>query len=133
MKKILNLLMIIVLVLSSIFSFSACNNNEVIGVYIYLENAESGEKISFMSELHISYNGQEIIFNASVRRKDNDKIVKNAKPSVLRRYVPLTEQLIYEDTLLIEKGEYWVFYEWNTKGEITNYSFAERSEHVYIE
>ena len=60
----------------------------------------------------------------------NEKVVKNAKPTIT-----ITQKIGYESikTLIKEKGEYYVQVEWNKRRELTNYGFYDLSFDVFVE
>ena len=82
----------------------------------------------------MSYTGDYInldeVLDIKVCKARNEKVVKNAKPTIT-----ITQNIGYESikTSIKDKGEYYVVVEWNMRSELTNYGFADVWFSLFVE
>ena len=103
-------------------------------VHIKIINPADGKRITHGDSVTLSYTGDYInldeVLDIKVCKDRNEKVVKNAKPTIT-----ITQKIGYESikTLIKEKGEYYVQVEWNKRRELTNYGFYDLSFDVFVE
>lgn len=132
-KKTLSILISVLLTLCLLFCFTGCRD-DFTKVHIKIINPADGKRITHGDSVTLSYTGDYInlyeVLDIKVCKDRNEKVVKNAKPTIT-----ITQKIGYESikTLIKEKGEYYVQVEWNKRRELTNYGFYDLSFDVFVE
>ncbi len=132
-KKTLSILISVLLTLCLLFCFTGCRD-DFAHVIIKIINPADGKRIRDGDSVTLSYTGDYInldeVLDIKVCKARNEKVVKNAKPTIT-----ITQKIGYESikTSIKDKGEYYVQVEWNKRGELTNYGFDDFSFDVYVE
>jgi len=103
-------------------------------VIIKIINPADGKRIRHGDSVTLSYTGDYInldeVLDIKVCKARNEKVVKNAKPTIT-----ITQKIGYESikTSIKDKGEYYVVVEWNMRSELTNYGFADVWFSLFVE
>ena len=132
-KKTLSILISVLLTLCLLFCFTGCRD-DFTKVIIKIINPADGKRIRHGDSVTLSYTGDYInldeVLDIKVCKARNEKVVKNAKPTIT-----ITQKIGYESikTRIKDKGRYYVQVEWNKRGELTNYGFDDFSFDVYVE
>ena len=132
-KKTLSILISVLLTLCLLFCFTGCRD-DFTKVHIKIINPADGKRIRDGDSVTFSYTGDYInldeVLDIKVCKARNEKVVKNAKPTIT-----ITQKIGYESikTSIKDKGEYYVQVEWNKRGELTNYGFYDLSFDVFVE
>jgi hypothetical protein len=118
MKKILNLLMIVVLVFSTIISFTGCEEKEP-ELEIVLTNPDTGEVMEqdgypgFL-DIRLKYNGKSKFFNPRIRDNKTNKFfsgsVQHYISVCVTKYIDQKPYFMDEGFYPVEKGEYSIDY-----------------------
>lgn len=107
-KKTLSILISVLLTLCLLFCFTGCRD-DFTKVHIKIINPADGKRITHGDSVTLSYTGDYInldeVLDIKVCKDRNEKVVKNAKPTIT-----ITQKIGYESikTLIKEKGEYYV-------------------------
>ena len=132
-KKTLSILISVLLTLCLLFCFTGCRD-DFTKVHIKIINPADGKRITHGDSVTLSYTGDYInldeVLDIKVCKDRNEKVVKNAKPTIT-----ITQKIGYESikTLIKEKGEYYVQVVWNKRRELTNHGFYDLSFDVFVE
>ena len=123
-KKTLSILISVLLTLCLLFCFTGCRD-DFTKVHIKIINPADGKRITHGDSVNLDE-----VLDIKVCKDRNEKVVKNAKPTIT-----ITQKIGYESikTLIKEKGEYYVQVEWNKRRELTNYGFYDLSFDVFVE
>ena len=132
-KKTLSILISVLLTLCLLFCFTGCRD-DFTKVIIKIINPADGKRIRHGDSVTLSYTGDYInldeVLDIKVCKARNEKVVKNAKPTIT-----ITQKIGYESikTSIKDKGEYYVVVEWNMRSELTNYGFADVWFSLFVE